>query len=31
METTYYTVPARRLTVSSAAPAYESAPARELV
>lgn len=31
METTYYTVPARRVTVN-AAPAYdENAPARELV
>lgn len=31
METMYYTVPAQRVTVSSAAPAYESTPARELV
>ena len=31
METTFYTVPARRVTMSSVAPAYENAPTRELV
>ena len=31
METTYYTVPARRVTVSSTAPAYEQPLVRELM
>ncbi len=31
METTFYTVPARRVTVSSTAPAYEEPMVRELM